>query len=235
MKRVPPKEMALKLAKSLNKQRPDYNYVKKVFEHIRNELNLKGKIPKEKKLPQLLTEKELIRFYETVWNAADRTHVVMIKLLIFTGIRNAELANLKLDDLALNERRIWIHQGKGKKDRYVPFPSSFRGELGQYVENQKARRAQYLFETNRMDKFTTRWIREIVKRYARQAGIEKRIYPHLFRHQLLTFLTQNGILDAKIQLISGHEDRKSLAIYQDLSLADVEEEYQKAMRDFPVK
>ena len=69
----------------------------------------------------------------------------------------------------------------------------------------------------------------------REFRIEKRIYPHLFRHQLLTFLTQKGILAAKIQLISGHEDRKSLAIYEDLNLADVEKEYREAMRDFPVK
>jgi site-specific recombinase XerD len=82
---------------------------------------------------------------------------------------------------------------------------------------------------------TTRWLREILKRYAEKAGIKKRIYPHLFRHQLLTFLTQKGLVDAKIQLISGHSDRQSLAVYQDLSLSDIQEEYQDAMNDFPVK
>ena len=48
-------------------------------------------------------------------------------------------------------------------------------------------------------------------------------------------MAKKGIIDAKLQLISGHEDRKSLAIYQDLSLADVEGEYQEAMKDFPVR
>lgn len=42
-------------------------------------------------------------------------------------------------------------------------------------------------------------------------------------------------MDAKIQLISGHHDRQSLAIYQDLSLADIEDEYRKAMEDFPIR
>jgi hypothetical protein len=41
-------------------------------------------------------------------------------------------------------------------------------------------------------------------------------------------------LDSKLQLISGHSDRESLAIYQDLSLADVEQEYQAAMGDYPI-
>lgn len=235
MERIPPKKMALKVVGILKKQRPDANYVKKVFQHIRLELGLKGGSSKAKKLPELLTEQELVQFYEAVWNAMDRTHVVMIKLLIFTGIRNAELANLRLEDVDLNGLKIRINEGKGKKDRYVPIPSTFRGELAQYMDNQKRRRACYLFETNRMDKFSTRWIRGIIKRYALQAGIEKRVYPHLFRHQFLTYLAQKGILDAKVQIISGHQDRKSLAIYQEMSLADVEEEYQAAMRDFPVK
>lgn len=68
----------------------------------------------------------------------------MIKLLIYTGIRNNELANILVDDVDVKGERIRIDQGKGKKDRYVPFPSSFRGELAQYIMGQKARRAKYL-------------------------------------------------------------------------------------------
>jgi len=65
--------------------------------------------------------------------------------------------------------------------------------------------------------------------------IRKRIYPHLFRHQLLTHLAKKGVVDAKLQILSGHASRKSLEIYQDLSLADVADEYQEAMKDFPIK
>jgi len=235
MERIPPKKMAQRLAKLLRKQRPDYNYVKKVFQHIRAELEFRGRAPRQRRLPELLTEEELKQFYEAVWNAAHRIHTVMIKVLIFTGIRNFELANTALEDVDLLGLKIHIRQGKGKKDRYVPIPPSFRGELAQYIASCKEKSAHFLFETNRHDKFTTRWIREIIKRYARKAGIEKRIYPHLFRHQLLTYLTRKGILDAKIQLISGHSDRQSLALYQYLSLADVEQEYRVAMKDFPVQ
>ena len=235
MERTPPKVIATKLAKTLKKERPDYNYLKKVFEHIRIELGLKGKVSSPKKLPELLTDQELKNLYKAVWSASNRNHVVMIKLLLYSGIRNAELANITLQDVNINELTIRINGGKGKQDRYVPFPAFFQGELAQYIENQKARRAHYLFETNRQDKFTTRWIRKIIKNYAIEAGIDKRIYPHLLRHQLLTYLTAKGIIDAKIQLISGRRDRKSLEIYQGLSLADVSEEYQKAMNDFPIK
>jgi len=235
MERIPPKKMAKHVAKLLRRQCPDSSYVKKVFQYVREDLDLKGVTVRRKKLPELMTEVELGRFYKAVWQASNRMHMVMLKLLLFTGIRNRQLANLTLNDVDLDSMRIRIDHGKGDKDRYVLFPPFFRGELAQYVSIQKEKGAVYLFESNRMSKFTTRWIREIVKKYARKAEIEKRIHPHLFRHQLLTYLTSKGIVDAKIQLISGHKNRESLSSYQDLSLSDIEKEYWDAMKDFPVQ
>ncbi len=235
MERVPPKELAGRIAKMLRKQHADANYVKKVFQYVREDLSVTGGTVRAKRLPELLTEDELKTLYASIWNGFNRTHVVMLKLLLFTGIRNAELVNLKLDDADLSQMRMRISHGKGDKDRYVPFPPHFRGELAQYISIQKEKGAVYLFESNRMSKFTTRWIREIVKKYAEKAGITKRIHPHLFRHQLLTYLTSKGIVDAKIQLISGHKNRESLSIYQDLSLVDIEQEYRDAMKDYPIQ
>ena len=60
------------------------------------------------------------------------------------------------------------------------------------------------------------------------------VYPHLFRHQIITFLSRKGIISPKLQLLSGHAEEKSLAIYRDLARADVSGEYEEAMRSFPV-
>jgi integrase/recombinase XerD len=79
-----------------------------------------------------------------------------------------------------------VTQGKGQKDRSVLFPMSFRGELAQYMERQRTQGARYLFESNRHRPYSTRRIRQLVKQYALAAGIAKRVYPHLFRHQLIT-------------------------------------------------
>jgi integrase len=73
-------------------------------------------------------------------------------------------------------------------------------------------------------------VQQIVARYAAEVGLPERIHPHLLRHQMLTWLTAHGLQDAQIQLISGHASKKSLEVYQHLSLADVEEGYQKAAR-----
>lgn len=234
MKRVPPKEMAQKIVKKLSPQRPDYQYLKHLFFYIRRLLEVTPE-KEEKRLPELLTDEELQAFYEAVFSARNHKHMVMIKLLIFTGVRNAELANIRLMDVDLQSRRIRIQQGKGSKDRYVLIPQSFRGELLQYLESQRQKKAIYLFESNRLKPYSTRRIRQIVKQYANKANIQKRVYPHLFRHQLITFLTKQGIISPKLQLLSGHSEEKSLQIYRDLALSDVAPEYEQAMKDFPIQ
>jgi len=232
--RVPPKEIAKKIVRLVRPNRPDYLYLKQVFRHVRQMLDITSETSR-KRLPELLTDKELIAFYEAVWNARNANHLVMIKLLIYTGIRNAELTNVQIKDIDLTNCTVRIEQGKGKKDRYVLFPMSFRGELAQYVENQKRGGATFLFESNRLSSFSTRRIRQIIKEYADAAGLKKRVYPHLFRHQIITYLTRKGIISPKLQLLSGHAEEKSLAIYRDLALADVAEEYESAMQAFPVR
>lgn len=235
MARIPPKKMADRITTLLRKQNPDPSYVKKVFQYIREDLGLKGGTVKHKRLPELMTKEELNRFYKAVWQASNRMHMVMLKLILFTGIRNEELMNLRLKDVDLDSMRIQIDLENGDKSRQVLFPPSFREELAEYVSIQLEKGAVFLFESTRRSKYTTRWVRAIVKRYAQKAGITKRISPHLFRHQLLTYLTSKGIVDAKVQLISGHKHRESLSIYKDMSLSDIEQDYWDAMDDFPIK
>jgi site-specific recombinase XerD len=67
------------------------------------------------------------------------------------------------------------------------------------------------------------------------AGIEKWVYPHLFRHQSITYLTKQGIISPKLQLLSGHTTAQSLGLYRELALSDVVEEYELAMKTFPVR
>jgi len=73
-------------------------------------------------------------------------------------------------------------------------------------------------------------VEQIVGEYARKAGIKAS--PHTFRHQCITFLTRrSGLADAELQLITGHNRRETLAVYQHVALdADLEGKYQAAMR-----
>jgi integrase/recombinase XerD len=99
----------------------------------------------------------------------------------------------------------------------------------------RAQGATYLFESNRRRPYSTRRLRHIVKHYAQAASIEKRVYLHLFRHQLITYLTKQGRIRPKLQRLSGHTVEQSLAVYRVLALSDVTNEYDAAMRHFPVR
>ena len=137
--RLAPKAMASKLVRVLRPQHPDYHYLKKVFQHTRDVPGDGAGAPCPSAYPTLLTDAELVAFYDAVWHAHQHlTHVIMLKLLLVTGMRNAELVQLRLTDVDLQTGHLRIIQGKGHKDRYVLFPRSFRGELAQYVERQRS-------------------------------------------------------------------------------------------------
>ena len=112
--------------------------------------------------------------------------MILLKLVLFTGIANEELVNVRLKDVDLGGMRIHIAKGKGNEGRQVLFPPSFRDELSVYIRIQREKGADYLFESSRGTKYSTRWVREIIRRSVEKAGITKRIRPVFFRHQLLS-------------------------------------------------
>jgi integrase/recombinase XerD len=181
-------------------------------------------------LPRLLPDNALEQFYETIDRTQNIQHQIMLRLLFYTAIRVGELVKIEIGDVDLAANKIYINQGKGSKDRYVLFPDSFalvlQAHLAGHPDNV------YLFESNRKTHYSRRWIEKIVEKYARAAGL--RVHPHLLRHQMLSFLTQGKLSDAQIQLISGHSSKKSLEVYQHLSLAAVAEDYQQAVKKVKV-
>ena len=122
LKRTPAKRKARQLAKHLRAERPDYAYLKEVFRHLRDELDVE--VAREpKRLPYVPTEAEVRRYYETVWKERRGGDIVLIKTLLYTGVRVAELVAIRLDDVDLDTCRIRINLGKGAKDRVVPLPT----------------------------------------------------------------------------------------------------------------
>ncbi len=159
-------------------------------------------------------------------------HELMLKLLLYTAVRVSELVNMRVQDVHVDDCKIFIASGKGKKDRYILFPASFQLALRTYLDARSDN--VYLFESRLNQPYTARRIQQIVRMYTDEAELNRSVHPHLLRHQMLTFLTGQGLSDAKIQLLSGHESRKSLELYQHLSLESVENEYQQAVRNLGI-
>lgn len=209
----------------------DFVYVCQQCQQVRIKLRL-TKQKKERRLPEILSTSELKKFFKTVQNCGNLEHELMLKLLLYTAVRVSELVNIRVEDVDFDACKIFIDRGKGNKDRYILFPSSFRLALKSFLTARPDN--AYLFESRLKQPYTARRIQQIIRDYADQSGLRRAIHPHLLRHQMLTFLTAQGLSDAKIQLISGHESRKSLELYQHLSLEAVEADYQKAVRSLDV-
>ena len=232
-KRTPARLKARQLAKYLRAERPDYIYLKEVFRHLRAELDVE--VQREaKRLPYVPTEDEVRRYYQTVWKERRGSDVVLIKTLLYTGVRVAELVAIRLDDVDLDACRIRITQGKGNKDRVVPFPSTFKETLGLHMDAMRHRGAVHLFESSWKKPYSTRGVRAMLARYAKLADMAHPVSPHRLRHFLFTWLKTQGIDDALIQPYSGHATGQSLEIYSRLALADAHKHYDDAIGDFPV-
>lgn len=231
--RTPPRKKAKQLAKVLRKEDPDYNYLRKLFMCLREELDVPVCVA-PKTLPYVPSEEEIQRYYKAVWETRNMQHMVIIKTLIYTGARVSELVRIKIEDVDFNLCQIRIEQGKGKKDRIVPFPVEFKEVLAIHGENIIKKGGEYLFESSWKKPYSDRGIRKILAHYTRASGMKRSISPHKLRHFLFTWLKRNGIEDALIQPYSGHESRKSLEVYSKLSITDAQKEYTNIMKKFPI-
>lgn len=232
-KRTPAKHKARQLAKYLRSERPDCSYLKEVFRHLRDELDVQV-TRQPKKLPHVPTEAEIRRYYNTVWTARRTGDIVLIKTLLYTGVRVAELVKIRLGDVDLDACRIRIAQGKGGKDRYVPFPAPFKETLALHIAAALDKGATFLFESSWKKPYSTRGVRAMLARYATKAGLDHHMPPHRLRHFLFTWLKTHGIDDALIQPYSGHHTRTSLEIYSRLALTDAQQTYNNVIDQFPV-
>ncbi|MEJ7606402.1 MAG: tyrosine-type recombinase/integrase [Bryobacteraceae bacterium] len=118
-------EIVAQFIRIARKERLGYADFVYVCQQVRRKLGLrKPKI--KRKLPQLLAEAELKRFFKAIQQCGDVQHEIMLKLLFYTAVRVSELVRIEVGDVDLANCKIFVDQGKGSKDRYILFPASFR-------------------------------------------------------------------------------------------------------------
>ncbi|MCK4335880.1 MAG: tyrosine-type recombinase/integrase [Candidatus Aenigmarchaeota archaeon] len=173
----------------------------------------KGKLPRFLSLP----EAEAL-FKSSRDNPRDN---LMLKCMFYLGLRNSELESLRIEDVDLINGNVKVVQGKGKRDRYVPIPSSLAYEIRSYIGEQKTGKMFYLSD---------RHIRRIVKNYAIKAGIRnpEEVHPHTLRHSYATFLQNEGVPLNIIQELLGHSEIDTTTIYIHLGTKKKKEWVEKA-------
>jgi integrase/recombinase XerD len=170
-----------------------------------------------------LSEAEVSRLIQS---AADIRHKALVALLAFSGMRNLEICRVKVSqfDPALNA--ITVTGGKGQKDRLVNISAECSKVLLLYLSAFPRSPDAHLFTTLRHDtQLETGDVRKIVRGVAEAAKINRRVYPHLFRHSLATNLLNRGASLLTIREQLGHAFIESTMIYTHPMAARARAEY----------
>jgi site-specific recombinase XerD len=222
-----PHNLILDLVKLFRDYDADYDLIRRATAEARKRMGIKSP-ERNLKLPVMLSEQELQRFFDVVDEIATQQQYVVLYLLRFTGARISEILALRKVDLFVDECKIFIREGKGKKDRYVLFPRSFRRVLRMYTEPLQD--IDYIFFSPTTKKpITDRAVRGWCIRFKKEAGITKPVNPHLFRHMLITKLLASGMTFEQVAVLSGHSDPGTMSIYTHLNVGDVQKRYQEAL------
>lgn len=174
-----------------------------------------------KKLPQVLDQHEVVQMLES----PDRSTIpglrdaAILETLYASGMRVSELTGLEMNRLHLEIGFITV-VGKGNKERLVPVGRTAIQVLEEYIEtarpqlyasNEKAQNAVFL--NQRGGPLTRMSVWNIVQKAAKDAGIEKKAYPHAFRHSFATHLLEGGAGLREVQEMLGHVSILTTEIY----------------------
>jgi site-specific recombinase XerD len=185
-------------------------------------------LPRRKRLPRTLSRSET-RFLlsgrsaaATRRSAGEAPFRIIVRLLVATGMRVGELCRLRLDDVAPDGSVLRIH-GKGARDRvaYVT-DSGLRLDLRGIVEDRRrsaaaAAEANALFLNRHGAPLRPQSVRAKLKRLASDAGLGRRVTPHMLRHTAATLLIETGVDIRFVQRLLGHSSIATTEIYTHVS------------------
>ncbi|MBL4937746.1 site-specific integrase [Clostridium sp. YIM B02515] len=189
-----------------------YSGLKFLYETTLNKQWDMKKIPrtkKEKRLPQVLSQKEVKDILESVRNLK---HKAILTTIYAAGLRVSEVVNLKISDIDSTNMQIRVRQGKGSKDRLTLLSDGNLKLLRDYFKY--FRPIDWLFPGQDKDKpLTTRSVEKMMDKAVHKVGIAKPATVHTLRHCFATHLLESGVDIYYIQRLLGHTNIKSTSIY----------------------
>lgn len=183
--------------------------------------NKRTKDPKAKEIRQKLFK---FRYQEEIDRVIDGSDVVsrnkprknspprvlILRTLYESMVRVSEFVSLEIQDVAFERATILVRFGKGGKQRLVPISHALAADLKEYVQ---ARPQGPLFLSSWGKEYTTRYIQKICKEVSEYCSFLPPITPHIFRHSHATYLLNEGVDIAHLQMLLGHADISTTTIY----------------------
>ena len=185
---------------------------------------IKVKFKETSELPKIIPREEIEQLLHSMYTdlkirkkkeKSILRDIAVVETLFATGARVSEISNIKKENINLNTGVIRI-MGKGGKERYILIGErSVLELLKRYYEQnyENIKQSGYFFVNRDGERFSEQSIRLMIKRYAKNAGIERNITPHMFRHSFATYLIEEGVDISCVQRILGHSSIKTTQIY----------------------
>lgn len=173
---------------------------------------------RRRRLPVVLNQAEVLRLFDAVENLKHRT---ILMTLYAAGLRVSELVHLRISDIDSQRMVLFIHQGKGAKDRYVTLSHRLLGVLREYWKLERPE--HWLFPGQDARRPLTRAsVHKLFKKAVRKTGLIKPITVHGIRHSYATHLLESGVDIRKIQLLLGHRSLRSTQVYTHVARNDLD-------------
>jgi integrase/recombinase XerD len=182
-----------------------------------------------KTLPKVLSPAEVTALLSVLRRARDRA---MVEAMVLGGLRRCEVLGLRLGDLEVAERRVFIAEGKGGHQRVVPISGRFFASVGDYLDLERPggltdRLFVVLKGPRRGRPLSAPGLDEVLAGARRRAGLERGTC-HELRHTCLTRLREAGMSLEAIQAQAGHRSIESTRVYLHLTNDWLASEYQRA-------
>ena len=164
---------------------------------------------RRKRIPVVPSREEVVRVLKAAPSVRDK---LLIGLMYATGMRVSEVSRIKWVDFDFDVNRIRINEGKGRSDRHVVLPATYRDLLRRLHDTVGGE--GYVFVGERVGRhLSPRTVARVVERSTKIAGIGKHLTPHCFRHAFATHLLENGTDVRFIQKMLGHVRLETTTIY----------------------
>ena len=171
---------------------------------------------KEKKLPRVLSKKEIISMID---NTKNLKHKLLIEVLYSSGLRVGEAVKLKLNDINADRGLIRVNQGKGAKDRQTILSKRLKEDLLKYLCTKRDNDV-YLFSKGESH-IVLKTAQKVIFNAAKKAKLNKRVTPHMLRHSFATHLLEDGVDIRYIQKLLGHSRLETTQIYTHVANNDL--------------
>lgn len=210
-----------------------YNYLQKVELVVKNPVSNQKSLKTPKKVMIPFSEKEI----DEALSMQNDDHTpfeqlrnrIIIHLLYATGIRQAELISLKIDDVDFETSTIKV-LGKRNKERIIPIYNEVLGELKNYIEqrNGVGEKVLNLFITKRGGKLYGALVYRVINSYFSKVSTKEKKSPHILRHSYATDLIGKGADLNSVKELLGHSSLAATQVYTHNSFDKLKEVYNQA-------